>query len=216
MCGIVGYVGKSKASPVLIKGLLKLEYRGYDSAGIATIEGDHISHIKNKGRVKELQSFKGLDNLKGTMGNAHTRWATHGKPSSINAHPHLDSHENFAVVHNGIIENYRELREFLTNAGYTFKSETDTEIIPNLIDYYYSKENSNDKFLNAVHNMQKDLKGSYALAILSKFEPNKMIVLRKDSPLVVGINGEEKYIASDIPAILEYTNKIFILKDELL
>ena len=213
MCGIVGYIGKSKASPILIKGLSKLEYRGYDSAGIATIEDDKICHIKNKGRVKELENSNKLENLKGTIGIAHTRWATHGKPSSINAHPHLDSHENFAVVHNGIIENYRELREFLINAGYTFNSETDSEIIPNLIDYYYSKETSNDKFLNAVHNAEKDLKGSYALAILSKFDPNKIIVIKKDSPLVIGTKDNEKYIASDINAILEYTNDIFILKD---
>lgn len=213
MCGIVGYIGKSKASPILINGLLKLEYRGYDSAGIATIEDGTICHIKNKGRVKELQNSKKIEGLNGTIGIAHTRWATHGKPSSINAHPHLDSHENFAVVHNGIIENYRELKKFLFDAGYTFSSETDTEVIPNLIDYYYSKEDSNDKLIHAVNKALKDLKGSFALGIISKFEPERIIVARKDSPLVIGINGDEKYIASDIPAILEYTNNIFILKD---
>lgn len=213
MCGIVGYIGKSQASPILINGLLKLEYRGYDSAGIATIENGEIRQIKNKGRVKELQDSNNLENLNGTIGIAHTRWATHGKPSSINAHPHLDSHENFAVVHNGIIENYRELKEFLSNAGYLFLSETDTEIIPNLIDYYYSKETSNDKFINATKKAINDLKGSFAICILSKFDSERIIVARKDSPLVIGINDDEKYIASDIPAILEYTNNIFILKD---
>ena len=213
MCGIVGYIGKSKASPILINGLSKLEYRGYDSAGIATIEDGKISHIKNKGRVKELQDSNKIENLNGTIGIAHTRWATHGKPSSINAHPHLDCHENFAVVHNGIIENYRELRELLINAGYSFQSETDTEVIPNLIDYYYSKETSGDKFLNSVTNAIKNLKGSFALAIICKFYPDRIIVTKKDSPLIIGISKDEKYIASDIPAILEYTNNIFILKD---
>ena len=211
MCGIVGYIGKSKASPILINGLL--ESRGYDSAGIATIENGTICHIKNKGRVRELQNSENLENLNGTLGIAHTRWATHGKPSSTNAHPHLDMHENFAVVHNGIIENYRELKKFLSDAGYTFSSETDTEVIPNLIDYYYSKEESNDKLINAVNKAIKDLKGSFALGIISKFESERIIVARKDSPLVIGINDDEKYIASDIPAILEYTNNIFILKD---
>ncbi len=215
MCGIVGYVGKKKASPILINGLLKLEYRGYDSAGIATIENGNIFCIKNKGRVKELQNSKDIDKLNSTIGISHTRWATHGKPSSANAHPHLDCHKNFAVVHNGIIENYIELKNFLINAGYSFSSETDTEVIPNLIDYYYSidKESGPDKFVNAVHKAILDLKGSYAIAVLSKYEPDTIIVARKDSPLVIGINNDEKFIASDIPAILDYTNNIFILDD---
>ena len=214
MCGIVGYVGKKKASPILINGLLKLEYRGYDSAGIATIENGNIFCIKNKGRVKELQNSKDIDKLNSTIGISHTRWATHGKPSSANAHPHLDCHKNFAVVHNGIIENYIELKNFLINAGYSFSSETDTEVIPNLIDYYYSidKESGPDKFVNAVHKAILDLKGSYAIAVLSKYEPDTIIVARKDSPLVIGINNDEKFIASDIPAILDYTNNIFILE----
>ena len=134
MCGIVGYIGKSKASPILINGLKKLEYRGYDSAGIATVENSELCVIKNKGRVKDLENSKGINSLNGSVGIAHTRWATHGRPSSVNAHPHLDCHKNFSVVHNGIIENYSELKTFLTNAGYTFVSETDTEIIHNLID----------------------------------------------------------------------------------
>ena len=210
MCGIVGYTGNNKACPILINGLLKLEYRGYDSAGIATIEGNKIITLKHKGRVKELENMDGIKDLEGTCGIAHTRWATHGKPSSTNAHPHFDNSKSFSVVHNGIIENYSEIKEFLKNAGYTFVSETDTEVIPNLIHYYFSKENN---FALAVHKATSDLKGSYAIAVVFSQEPNKIIVARKDSPLVVGINGNEKYIASDIPAILEYTNEIYILND---
>ena len=139
MCGIVGYIGTKKASPILINGLLRLEYRGYDSAGIATIEKNGISVMKDKGRVKNLYNLDGIDDLAGTIGIAHTRWATHGKPSKENSHPHTDNSKSFSVVHNGIIENYHELRNFLTDNGYTFYSQTDTEIIPNLIHYYYSK-----------------------------------------------------------------------------
>lgn len=214
MCGIVGYIGKSKARPILINGLLKLEYRGYDSAGIATIEDNNISQIKCKGRVKCLQNADNIDTLNGSIGIAHTRWATHGKPSATNAHPHLDFYNNFAVVHNGIIENHTQLKKFLSDAGYSFLSETDTEVIPNLIDYYYKKEtDTKDRFIKAVSHTTKDLKGSYAIAAISKLEPNKIIVARRDSPLVIGVNGEDKYIASDIPAVLDYTNNIYILND---
>lgn len=215
MCGIVGYIGNSKASPILINGLLKLEYRGYDSAGIATIENNNICKIKNKGRVKELQNAGNIDALNGTIGIAHTRWATHGKPSSTNAHPQLDTHENFAVVHNGIIENYTQLKSFLINAGYSFLSETDTEVIPNLIDYYYKKEPQNcmNRFIKAVNKATNDLKGSFAIAVISKLEPDKVITTKKDSPLVIGISSCDKYIASDIPAVLDYTNNIYILND---
>ncbi len=215
MCGIVGYIGSSKASPILIDGLLKLEYRGYDSAGVATIENNEICIIKNKGRVKELQSNKKVNNLNSTYGIAHTRWATHGKPSEINAHPHSDAHKNFAVVHNGIIENHSDIKKFLIDCGYKFLTETDTEVIPNLIDYYYSKASNDckDKFLFAVNKACMDLKGSYAIAVISKLEQNRIIVAKKDSPLVVGIGKGENYIASDIPAILEHTNNIYILND---
>ena len=215
MCGIVGYIGNTKASPILIDGLLKLEYRGYDSAGIATIEGPHIKCLKHKGRVKELQNIPEINSLEGHIGIAHTRWATHGKPSSINAHPHLDESKNFAVVHNGIIENYSQIKDFLTNAGYHFLSQTDTEVIPNLIHYYYYKEDENDnlRFVKAVNKAVSDLKGSYAIEVISSFEPDKIIVARKDSPLVIGIKDDEKFVASDIPAILDYTNNIYILND---
>jgi len=141
MCGIVGYTGNKKAKPILIDGLLKLEYRGYDSAGIAVIEDNEICVMKGKGRVKALESLEGINNLKGTVGIAHTRWATHGKPSAENAHPHSDNSKSFAVVHNGIIENYVKIKSMLADNGYKFVSKTDTEVIPNLIHYYYNKNN---------------------------------------------------------------------------
>ncbi len=215
MCGIVGYIGTKKATPILIDGLLKLEYRGYDSAGISTLEGTGISNIKETGRVKNLSESAGISDLSGTIGIAHTRWATHGKPSRENSHPHLDNSKTFAVVHNGIIENYSELRKFLTDNGYTFYSQTDTEVIPNLIHYYYSKDEKDDseKFLRAVRTACNDLKGSYAISVISKLYPDEMIVSRKDSPLVIGLGNNENYIASDIPAILSYTKDIYLLDD---
>lgn len=215
MCGIVGYIGNAKARPVLINGLLKLEYRGYDSAGISTIENDKLTCLKHKGRVKELEDMAGVSSLDGTVGIAHTRWATHGKPSEVNAHPHLNTQGNFSVIHNGIIENYEELKSFLTENGYTFLSQTDTEVIPNLIHYFYTREdeNTNHRFLTAVRKTILKLKGSYAIATISSLEPDKLIVARKDSPLVIGIKDNEKFVASDIPAILDYTNQIYILND---
>lgn len=215
MCGIVGYIGTKKASPILIDGLIRLEYRGYDSAGISTIEKNELSIMKDKGRVKNLYNLKGIDNLKGTIGIAHTRWATHGKPSQENSHPHMDNSKTFSVVHNGIIENYHELRNFLTENGYTFYSQTDTEVIPNLVHYYYQKEETSDelKFLQAVKNACADLKGSFAIEIICKDYPNNMIVTRKDSPLVIGKGENENYISSDIPAILSFTRNFYLLND---
>lgn len=215
MCGIVGYIGTKKASPILINGLLKLEYRGYDSAGISTIEKNGLSIMKDKGRVKNLYNLKGIDDLEGTIGIAHTRWATHGKPSKENSHPHMDNSNTFSVVHNGIIENYNELKKFLIENGYKFYSQTDTEIVPNLIHYYYSKFENNEelKFLKAVKNACNDLKGSFALEIICKDYPDNMIVVRKDSPLVIGKGIEEKYISSDIPAILSFTRNFYLLED---
>lgn len=216
MCGIVGYIGKQKASPILINGLIRLEYRGYDSAGISTIESNGLSIMKNKGRVKNLYDLEGIDKLEGTIGIAHTRWATHGKPSKENAHPHQDNSKTFSVVHNGIVENYNDLRKFLTDNGYNFLSETDTEIIPNLIDFYYKKDNKNtniNKFLTAVKNACSDLKGSFALEIICKDFPDNMIVVRKDSPLVIGKGDGENYISSDIPAILSFTRNFYLLND---
>ena len=215
MCGIVGYIGTKKASPILINGLLRLEYRGYDSAGISTVEKNGLSIMKDKGRVLNLTKLKGIDDLEGTIGIAHTRWATHGKPSPENSHPHQDNSKTFSVVHNGIIENYHELRKFLTDKGYTFYSQTDTDVIPNLIHYYYTNDKQNDtlKFLRAVRNACFDLKGSFALEILCKNYPDNMIVVRKDSPLVIGKGNGENYISSDIPAILSFTKDFYLLND---
>ena len=215
MCGIVGYIGTKKASPILLAGLTRLEYRGYDSAGISTIEKDGLSIMKDKGRVKNLSNLDGIDKLEGTIGIAHTRWATHGKPSKENSHPHQDNSKTFSVVHNGIIENYNELRKFLTDKGYIFYSQTDTEVIPNLIHYYFTKDTENDdlKFLRAVKNACLDLKGSFALEVISSLYPDNMIVVRQDSPLVIGTCEDEKYLSSDIPAILSYTKDFYLLND---
>ena len=215
MCGIVGYIGNQKASPILINGLIRLEYRGYDSAGISTIENNGLSIMKDKGRVKNLYQLKGIDDLTGTIGIAHTRWATHGKPAKENSHPHMDNSNTFSVVHNGIIENYHELRKFLMDNGYTFYSQTDTEVIPNLVHYYYQKDEKTDelRFLRAVKNACADLKGSYAIEIICKDYKDTMIVTRKDSPLVIGKGEDENYISSDIPAILSFTRNFYLLDD---
>ena len=215
MCGIVGYIGTKNATPILLQGLKRLEYRGYDSAGIAVIENGKIEVKKDKGRVSNLEAVPGINDLKGTIGIAHTRWATHGKPAKENSHPHTDMDGTFAVVHNGIIENYNELKNMLTEKGYKFVSQTDTEIIPNLINYYYKKDHKNDelKVLRAVRNACMDLKGSFALEIISSNAPENMIVVRKDSPLVIGKGHGENYIASDIPAILSYTKDFYFIND---
>ena len=210
MCGIIGYIGTKKAKPILINGLLRLEYRGYDSAGIATIENNGIKIMKEKGRIANLEAMDGINTLEGTIGIGHTRWSTHGKPSATNSHPHYDNDNIFAVVHNGIIENYHELRKFLEENDYTFFSDTDTEVIPNLINFYYKKEKD---FLKAVKVACDDLKGSFALEILCKFYPDNMIVVRQDSPLVIGKGLDENYISSDIPAILSFTKDFYFLND---
>ena len=215
MCGIVGYIGTKNSTPILLQGLKRLEYRGYDSAGIAVIENGKIEVKKDKGRVSNLEAVPGINDLKGTIGIAHTRWATHGKPAKENSHPHTDMDGTFAVVHNGIIENYNELKNMLIEKGYKFVSQTDTEIIPNLINYYYKEDHKNDelKVLRAVRNACMDLKGSFALEIISSNAPENMIVVRKDSPLVIGKGHGENYIASDIPAILSYTKDFYFIND---
>lgn len=188
MCGIVGYVGSKKCLPILLNGLKSLEYRGYDSAGVAIMEKDCIEIRKECGRVCSLENSVDSSRFLGSVGIAHTRWATHGKPCRENAHPHKDNSNTFAVVHNGIIENYKELRQTLEGYGYSFYSQTDTEVIPNLIHSYYSqKEKTKENFLNAVSKACKDFKGSYALLVLCKDFPNMQIVVRKDSPLVIGL-----------------------------
>lgn len=209
MCGIVGYTGTKKAVPVLINGLLSLEYRGYDSAGLAVLTPQNsIEIIKDKGRVHTLESQVQSLDFPSTIGIAHTRWATHGIPSKQNAHPHVDNSNKFAVVHNGIIENYAELKNKLIQNGYTLYSETDTEIIPNLINLYYDGD-----ILKAIEHTLKDLKGSYAIEVLSPLYPDKIFVAKKDSPLVIGTSPDGNYIASDIPAIIKYTHNFYFMED---
>lgn len=210
MCGIVGYTGTKKAVPVLINGLLSLEYRGYDSAGLAVLTPQNsIEIIKDKGRVHNLESQVQSLDFPSTIGIAHTRWATHGIPSKQNAHPHVDNSNKFAVVHNGIIENYAELKNKLIQNGYTLYSETDTEIIPNLINLYYDGD-----ILKAIEHTLKDLKGSYAIEVLSPLYPDKIFVAKKDSPLVIGTSPDSNYIASDIPAIIKYTHNFYFMEDK--
>ena len=210
MCGIVGYIGNKKAVPILIDGLKKLEYRGYDSAGVSTIENSKINITKDIGRVKNLENLLENVDSDSTIGIAHTRWATHGKPSKVNSHPHMDNTGKFSVVHNGIIENYADLKRFLMDNEYKFVSETDTEVIPNLISYYYNQEKD---LLKSVSLACKDLEGSYAIEVLSEYEPEKLIVAKKDSPLVIGTTSDSNYIASDIPAVLSYTKDFYLLED---
>ena len=208
MCGIVGYVGKKKASDFLIEGLSKLEYRGYDSAGIAVINNGKVEIRKHKGRLSNLVEELSNNSAEGTIGIGHTRWATHGEPSDVNSHPHQTAKGDITVVHNGIIENYSELTQWLKSEGYEFKSATDTEVIPNLIHYYY-----NGNLFEAVVKATEKLEGSYALGVVSGQEPDKIVAVRKDSPLIVGIGQGETFIASDIPAVLNYTRDIYLLED---
>ena len=209
MCGIVGYVGNKNATDFLIEGLSKLEYRGYDSAGIAVINNGEVEIVKHKGRLANLSRELENNPAEGTIGIGHTRWATHGEPSDINSHPHQASKGDITVVHNGIIENYAELTKFLKDKGYEFKSATDTEVIPNLIHYYY-----NGDLFEAVAKTIERLEGSYALGVICGNEPDKIVAVRKDSPLIVGLGDNEKFIASDIPAVLNYTRDIYLLKDK--
>ena len=210
MCGIVGYIGNKQAKPILLTGLTNLEYRGYDSAGITIINKNKKEIIKDEGRVKHLIDLVKDNPTEAKIGIAHTRWATHGKPSQKNSHPHLDNSNTFAVVHNGIIENYNELKSFLIQKNYHFISETDTEIIPNLIHYFY---NQNNDFLHSVYLTCKKLTGSYAISVICNKEPDKIIVAKKDSPLIIGKGENEYYISSDIPAILSYTNNFYFMND---
>ncbi len=210
MCGIVGYIGKNEAIPVLLHGLGKLEYRGYDSAGVAIYENNEINIVKSKGRLSALEQKLEDCTLKGTVGIGHTRWATHGAPSDTNSHPHANSSQSIAVVHNGIIENYLSIKEELEAQGYVFISETDTEIAAHLIDYYYK---NGMEILDAVFKSLERIDGSYALGILCKDFPNQIIAARKDSPLIIGIGEGENFIASDMPAVLNYTRDVYLMED---
>jgi len=209
MCGIVGYLGSKKAAPILINGLGKLEYRGYDSSGIAVLEDDVIDVEKCRGRLACLKDRVQSKEFTGTIGIGHTRWATHGEPSDVNSHPHCNGDGSIAVVHNGIIENYIVLREMLMAKGYKFLSETDTEVIPHLIDLYF-EGNLEDAVIKAA----KKMEGSYALGVISEKDPDKIVAVRKDSPLVIGVGENESFIASDIPAVLGDTRDVYLLEDK--
>lgn len=209
MCGIVGYFGLREAAPILVEGLEKLEYRGYDSAGVAILSEEGIEVSKCKGRLANLENRLMENPLEGNIGIGHTRWATHGEPSDVNSHPHSNAKVSVSVVHNGIIENYLRLRDWLTSKGYEFLSETDTEVIPNLIDYYY-KGNLIEAVMKAVSKME----GSYAIGVVCSKEPDKLVAVRKDSPLIVGLGKDEYFIASDIPAVLNHTRDIYLLEDK--
>ena len=213
MCGIVGYIGKRKAYPILIKGLHRLEYRGYDSAGVALInEGGQLNVYKAKGKVAELEAFCAEKDTNGCIGIAHTRWATHGEPNTVNAHPHYSESERLAIIHNGIIENYAVLKAGLMEQGYTFKSDTDTEVIVQLIEY--TQVNQHVDLKTAVQLALQQVIGAYAIAILDKTHPDTLIAARKGSPLVVGIGEDEYFLASDATPIVEYTDKVIYIEDE--
>ncbi|MBC7325492.1 MAG: glutamine--fructose-6-phosphate transaminase (isomerizing), partial [Moorella sp. (in: Bacteria)] len=208
MCGIVGYLGPRPAVPILVQGLERLEYRGYDSAGIAVLSGGGLVVEKSAGKLHVLKSRLNGSLNRARLGIGHTRWATHGRPSDVNAHPHLDCTGKFAVVHNGIIENYRELREQLVAAGHRFVSETDTEILAHLMEQFYEGD-----LLQAVLRMLTYLRGSYALVVASAYHPRELVGVRQDSPLIVGLAQGETYLASDIPALLPYTRDTYILEN---
>lgn len=213
MCGIVGYVGERQAYPILIKGLQRLEYRGYDSAGVALINDDGEMRIyKSKGKVKDLEEVAAGHDLSGRIGIAHTRWATHGEPSDVNAHPHVSENHNLAVIHNGIIENYLSLKEELTNQGYHFKSQTDTEVLVQLIQYMMDSHGVS--FQEAVPLALRSVVGAYAICVMDKTQPDCMVVASKGSPLIIGIGENEFFIGSDASPIIEYTNKVIYLEEE--
>ena len=208
MCGIVGYVGKKECTQVLLDSLSKLEYRGYDSAGIAVFDNGSIKTQKTKGRLADLEEkLKREGWLKGNCGIGHTRWATHGEPSDVNSHPHGNA--NISIVHNGIIENYRKIKEFLIGKGYTFESQTDTETVAKLLDYYYDGDP-----LETIQKVLDDIEGSYALGILFRDFPDRIYAVRKDSPLIVAVGEDEAFIASDVPAILKYTKNYYLLNQD--
>lgn len=213
MCGIVGYIGYKDATPVLINALSKLEYRGYDSAGIAVFNGEDILVRKAKGALKALEKKIADETIKGnaingTMGIGHTRWATHGEPNDVNAHPHTNISGTIAIVHNGIIENYAKLKEWLQSQGVVFRSQTDTEVIAHLVNYYYDQSGDiMEAVLNSIHRLE----GSYALGVMCKDFPDRIIAARKESPLIIGLGKNENFIASDVPAVLEYTREVYFL-----
>lgn len=208
MCGIVGYIGDNKAVPILMEGLKKLEYRGYDSAGVAVYENGSIQVRKYKGRLSVLEEHLKKETLDGCLGIGHTRWATHGEPSDVNSHPHTNCSGDIAVVHNGIIENYMSIKRMLTEKGYVFRSDTDTEVLAHYLDFFYRGD-----LIEAVRKVLEKIRGSYAFAVISRSEPDKIVCVRKENPLIVGIGNGENFIASDIPAILNHTRRIYLLNE---
>jgi glucosamine--fructose-6-phosphate aminotransferase (isomerizing) len=212
MCGIVGYIGTKEAYPILIKGLKRLEYRGYDSAGIALMNGGNLSVYKAKGKVSDLEHFAEQKDISGNVGIAHTRWATHGEPNTKNAHPHYSQSEELAIIHNGIIENYAVLKQGLMNEGYTFQSDTDTEVLVQLIEFI--KKTNKVDLSKAVQLALNQVVGAYAIAVLERNQPDIIVAARKGSPLVVGIGENEYFIASDATPIVEYTDKVVYIGDE--
>ncbi len=208
MCGIVGYIGKGQGQDFVLNGLEKLEYRGYDSSGIVTVSDGHIHLKKKKGRLQVLRDELQNAPLEGHIALGHTRWATHGAPSDVNAHPHMDEKGDFAIVHNGIIENYIELKNILQERGHKFVSDTDTEVVAHLLAEY-----DTGNLLDTVYEVKKHLKGAYALGIVSKKDPETLIAVRKESPLIIGAGKEENFIASDVPAILEYTRDVYFIEN---
>ncbi len=212
MCGIVGYIGNKQAYPILIKGLKRLEYRGYDSAGIALHDGTNLKVYKSKGKVSDLEIFSEQKNIEGTVGIAHTRWATHGEPNQINAHPHYSQSEELVIIHNGIIENYSVLKQGLTEHGFTFQSDTDTEVLIQLIEFM--KNTNRVDLPTAVQLALNEVVGAYAIAVVDKNNPDMIVAARKGSPLVVGIGEDEYFVGSDATPIIEYTNKVVYIGEE--
>jgi glucosamine--fructose-6-phosphate aminotransferase (isomerizing) len=213
MCGIVGYIGTREAYPILIKGLHRLEYRGYDSAGVALLnDAGELNVFKTKGKVENLEKYCQGKDISGSVGIAHTRWATHGEPSDVNAHPHYSQSETLALIHNGIIENYQSLKELLIARGYTFKSETDTEVLVQLIEYV--KKENNLSLFEAVQQALSQVVGAYAIGIIERNNPNLLVTARKGSPLVIGVGEDEYFLGSDASPIIEYTKEVIYVEDE--
>src|SRR6056297_3655769 len=212
MCGIVGYIGEKEAYPILVNGLKRLEYRGYDSAGVSLLQNNQINIYKKKGKVGDLDAYSKEHDISGNVGIGHTRWATHGEPNDVNAHPHASENEHFVIIHNGIIENYSRLKKRLEDRGYQFKTETDTEILANLIEYIYLKGEVSAEI--AVRLALRKVIGAYGIAIMCKDEPDKLIAARKGSPLVIGVGENEYFLASDATPIVEHTKSVIYLNDE--
>lgn len=218
MCGIVGYVGKNKAAPLILEGLKRLEYRGYDSTGVAIWQDGGFSVAKKVGRVANLEPEAAKLKLTGTYGMGHTRWATHGGVTDANAHPHLSSDGQIALIHNGVIENYASIKKFLTGKGYTFKSETDTEVLCNAIAYHYAKEPipadpTDSRFVTAVRKTLRHAEGTYGIVVMAVDAPGELVTARKGSPLILGVGDGESLVASDVAAIVSRTQNVVYLKD---